>query len=32
MPNIADNTSAQNLTTSDGGTNKMPKLDAKSYF
>ena len=32
MPNIADNTATQNLTTSDGGTNKMPKLDAKSYF
>jgi hypothetical protein len=32
MPNIVDNTATQNLTTSDGGTNKMPKLDAKSYF
>jgi len=32
MPNLLENTAAQNATTSNRGTNKMPKLDAKSHF
>ncbi len=32
MPEIINNTQAQENTTSNQGTNKMPKLDAKSFF
>lgn len=32
MPNLAENTIGQKSTTSNQGTNKMPKLDAKSHF
>lgn len=32
MPTLQENTIGQKLTTSNQGSNKMPKLDAKSYF
>jgi len=32
MPNLLDNTAAQNATTSNQGINKVPVLDAKSFF
>jgi hypothetical protein len=32
MPTIQDNTAVQRSTTSDQGSNKMPKFDAKSHF
>jgi hypothetical protein len=32
MPNLLENTAAQNATTSNQGTNKIPKLDAKCHF
>jgi len=32
MPDLISNTQAQNSTTSNGGTNKQPKLDANSFY